>query len=293
MIKKCVFIDVFTNSPYAAGNQLAVFPHAENLNSDQMQSLANEINYSETTFVSSANDNNADFEIRIFTPKMEVPFAGHPTLGTAFAIDKITDLWSNKKGFLRLKTKVGVIPVEFKDDVVWMKQNKPEFLKQYTDKKLIADLVGLLPEDISDALPMEEVSTGNKILILPIQSLSSIKKAYGNAEKLARFYEETGCLAPYLFTKETVEKESRIHSRFFAPHAGILEDPATGSAAGPLTAYLLKHNVFGSEFDLINEQGYEMKRPSKIFMRGTIANDEYGIYIGGCCAYVGKGEFEI
>jgi PhzF family phenazine biosynthesis protein len=97
MIKKCIFVDVFTTSPYA-GNQLAVFPHAENLNSDQMQRLANEINYSETTFIFNVNDPNADFEIRTFTPKMEVPFAGHPTLGTAFAIAKITDLWSNKKG---------------------------------------------------------------------------------------------------------------------------------------------------------------------------------------------------
>jgi trans-2,3-dihydro-3-hydroxyanthranilate isomerase len=292
MIKECIFVDVFTTSPYA-GNQLAVFPHAENLNSDQMQSLANEINYSETTFIFNTNDQNADFEIRIFTPKMEVPFAGHPTLGTAFAIAKIANLWSSNKRFLRLKTKVGVIPVEFKGDVVWMKQNKPEFLKQYTDKKMIADLVGLLPEDIADALPMEEVSTGNKILILPLKSLSSIQKAYGNADKLGRFYKETGCLAPYLFTKETIEKESRIHSRFFAPHAGILEDPATGSAAGPLVGYLLKYGIFGNEFEMINEQGYEMKRPSKIFMRGTIANDEYGIYIGGCCAYVGKGEFNI
>jgi len=126
MIKECIFVDVFTTSPYA-GNQLAVFPHAENLNSDQMQSLANEINYSETTFIFNTNDQNADFEIRIFTPKMEVPFAGHPTLGTAFAIAKIANLWSSNKRFLRLKTKVGVIPVEFKGDVVWMKQNKPEF----------------------------------------------------------------------------------------------------------------------------------------------------------------------
>jgi trans-2,3-dihydro-3-hydroxyanthranilate isomerase len=292
MIKKCIFVDVFTSSPYA-GNQLAVFPQAENLNSYQMQQLANEINYSETTFIFNANDHNADFDIRIFTPKMEVPFAGHPTLGTAFVIAKITDLWSNKNGFLKLKTKVGVIPVDFKDDVVWMKQNKPEFLKQYTDKKMVADLVGLLPEDISDALPMKEVSTGNKILILPIQSLSSIQKAFGNAEKLGRFYEETGCLAPYLFTTETVEKESRIHSRFFAPHAGILEDPATGSAAGPLVGYLLKYGLFGKEFELTNEQGYEMNRPSKIFMKGKLLENEYSVHIGGCCAYAGRGEFEI
>jgi trans-2,3-dihydro-3-hydroxyanthranilate isomerase len=292
MVKECLFIDVFTDVPYA-GNQLAVFPDSDNLTSQQMQQLANEINYSESTFIFNSNDINADFEIRIFTPKQEVPFAGHPTIGTAFALYKILNLWTIDKQLLRLKTRVGIIPLEFKSDVIWMKQNKPDFLKTYSDKKEIAALVGLTPKDISDILPIQEVSTGNKILIVPVVSLNAIQKASGNAALLEAFYKQTGCLAPYLFTTETVDKNANIHSRFFAPHCGVLEDPATGSAAGPLTGYLLQHNVFGVDFELINEQGIEMNRPSKIRMNGKLDNGEYIVRIGGSCVSVGKGEFSI
>ena len=292
MLKECLFIDVFTDVPYA-GNQLSVFPDADNLTSNQMQQLANEINYSETTFIFNSTDKNADFDIRIFTPKQEVPFAGHPTIGTAFAICKILNLWTIDKQILRLKTQVGIIPLEFKLDIIWMKQNKPIFSKKYSDKNSIAKLVGLTPQDILDILPIQEVSTGNKILIVPIISLNSIQKANGNATLLEEFYKQTGCLAPYLFTTETVDKKSSIHSRFFAPHCGILEDPATGSAAGPLTGYLLQHNVFGIDFELINEQGIEMNRPSKILMNGKLENGEYIVRIGGSCVSVGKGEFTI
>jgi len=292
MNKECLFLDVFTDVPYA-GNQLAVFPDASDLTSNQMQRLANEVNYSESTFIFNSKDKDADFEIRIFTPKQEVPFAGHPTIGTAFAICKILNLWTIDKQILRLKTKVGIIPLEFKPDIIWMKQNRPNFQNKYTDKLAIAELIGLTPQDISDKLPIQEVSTGNKILIVPIVSLNSIQKANGNAILLEEFYKLTGCLAPYLFTTETIDKKSTIHSRFFAPHCGILEDPATGSAAGPLTAYLLHHNVFGFDFELINEQGIEMNRPSKIHMNGKIENGEYIVRIGGSCVSVGKGEFTI
>jgi len=254
MLKECLFLDVFTDVPYT-GNQLAVFPDPDNLTSYQMQQLANEINYSETTFILKSNDINADFDIRIFTPKQELPFAGHPLIGTAFAICNILNLWTIDKQVLRLKTKAGIIPLEFRSDVIWMKQNKPDFQKIYSDKKGIAELVGLTPDDISDTLPIQEVSTGNKVLIVPLVSLDSIQKANGNATLLDEFYKQTGCLAPYLFTTETVDTKSNIHSRLFAPHCGIPEDPATGSAAGPLTGYLLQHTVFGVDFELINEQG--------------------------------------
>jgi trans-2,3-dihydro-3-hydroxyanthranilate isomerase len=292
MVKECLFVDVFTDVPYT-GNQLAVFPNADTLTPHQMQKLANEINYSESAFIFTSKDDNADFEIRIFTPKLEVPFAGHPTIGTAFAIAELLKLWPKNRQVLRLKTQVGVIPLEFKQNVIWMQQNKPVFLNQYSDKKGIAELVGLAPHDISDALPIQEVSTGNKILIVPVVSLDSIQKANGNATLLEEFYKRTGCLAPYLFTTETFDEASSIHSRFFAPHCGILEDPATGSAAGPLTGYLLRYKVFGADFEIINEQGIEMNRPSKIVMNGKLENGEYVVRIGGSCVSVGKGEFVI
>lgn len=290
MKKECVLLDVFTDSPFS-GNQLAVFPNAEDLSSNQMQKLANEINYSETTFLLKCRDDRADFEIRIFTPRSELPFAGHPTLGTAYAIFNIFNNHniSNKK--LKLKTKVGTIPLEKENGNIWMRQNEPEFYNQYQEKAEIAALAGLEPEDISDDYPIEEVSTGNTILIVPIKNLAAMRKAVGNANNLQNFFLDKKSMAPYLFTFETVDPNSKIHTRFFAPHLGIIEDPATGSAAGPLTGYLLKHNVFGKEFEIQNEQGIEINRPSKILMRGKVSDGCYTVEIGGTCHYMGRSTF--
>ncbi len=292
MKKECIFIDVFTDVPYA-GNQLAVFPYADDLTGEQMQRLANEINYSETTFILKSSEPGADFDIKIFTIKRELLFAGHPTLGTAYAIMNIFDIWREKKDILRLKTGVGIIPLEEKNDSIWMTQNEPEFFTQYSDKERIADLINLSQEDISDDVPIEEVSTGNRMLIIPIKSLSAIQRADGNVSTLKKFFSNKNPGGPYLFTRETKMPSAHVHTRFFAPHLGVVEDPATGSAAGPLTAYLLKHNVFGESFEIVNEQGIEMGRPSMIFMKGEKRGKKYTVKIGGKSAFVGRGEFEI
>lgn len=290
--KECLFIDVFTDKTYA-GNQLAMFPDGEGLTGEQMQTLAREINFSETTFIFKAGKPEADFDIRIFTPISELPFAGHPVLGTAYAIMNLLDIRQVKKPVLKLNMKVGVIPLEKRGGNIWMTQKEPQFFKTYTDKKEIAALVNLLAEDISDDLPMEEVSTGNKVLIVPVNSLAAMQRASGNTDRLNRFYAETGTHAPYIFTRETVDNTAWVHSRFFVPHLGIAEDAATGSAAGPLTGYLLKHNVFGRNFEIINEQGIEMGRPSRILMNGEVSGGKYIVKIGGTCAYVGRGNFLI
>lgn len=291
MKKECVFIDAFTDVPFA-GNQLAVFPEGNGLTSAQMQVLAKEINYSETTFVLPADDPEADFTIRIFTPGRELPFAGHPTLGTAFAIMDLFDIWTEKSDVLRLATKVGVIPLRREDGTLWMTQNEPEFFAQHGDRKEIAGLVDLASDDISDVLPVEEVSTGNRVLIIPVSSLEATKHAQGNVTNMRKFF-RGDLVGPYLFSLETTDANVNVHTRFFAPHLGILEDPATGSAAGPLVGYLLKHRVFGEKFEIRNEQGVEMGRPSLIVMRGSLDGGRYSIEIGGRCVYVGKGEFEI
>jgi len=292
MKKECLFLDVFTDQPYT-GNQLAVFPDGSELTTEQMQHLANEINYSETTFILDSKDSSYDFEMRIFSVQLELPFAGHPTLGTAYAIMNLLDIWKKKSNRLRLKTKVGVIPLEKEKDNIWMQQNEPQFFNQYMDKKEIADLISLSPADIFDKYPIEEVSTGNKMLIIPIKNLQAMKRAAGNMNNLKAFHPEDSPVGPYLFTLETVKSSAKVHTRFFAPHIGVIEDAATGSAAGPLTGYLLKHNLFGKSFNIENEQGLEMKRPSKILMHGEIKDDKYIIKIGGKAVYVGQGEFEI
>lgn len=292
MKKECIFIDVFTDIPYS-GNQLAVFPDANGLNTKQMQKLANEINYSETTFIFNSGDPEADFEIRIFTVKFELPFAGHPVLGTAYSIMNIFDIWHEKKNILKLKTKAGIVPLEKRNDIVWMTQKEPEFFGQYMDKKEIADMVNLSPEDIPDSFPIEEVSTGINMLIIPVKNLSAIQRAIGHVNNLNKFFRNKDSLAPYLFTLETMDASAKVHTRFFAPHLGVIEDAATGAAAGPLTAYLLKYDVFGRCFEIQNEQGIEMGRPSKILMKGEIKDNKYTIMTGGTCVYIGRGEFTI
>ena len=292
MKKECFFIDVFTDSAYA-GNQLAVFPDADDIPGEQMQKLAKEINYSEITFILKNKDMDADYDIRIFTPNFEIPFAGHPTLGTAYTIMTLLDGWPADKKTIQLKTQVGTIPLVRQNGLLWMTQNEPEFYRKYTNLDVIGDLVGLTASDIASDLPVEEVSTGNIMLIVPVKSLSAIQKANGNVNCLLKFFDGQAALAPYLFSLETVNAEASVHTRFFGAHIGILEDPATGSAAGPLTAYLLKHDVFGSSFEIQNEQGLEMGRPSMILMKGGLHRDVYDIRIGGQCAFVGRGEFKL
>jgi len=291
MKKECILIDVFTDVPYA-GNQLAVFSDSSGLSTEQMQMLTKEINYSETTFILEADQPDADFRVRIFTPSRELPFAGHPTLGTAYSIMEIFDIWAEKKDILRLQTRVGVIPLQKQGSVLWMTQNEPDFFTQHADKKTVAGLFDVAPDDISDDYPIEEVSTGNRMLIVPIKTIDAMQRAQGNVTNMKRFF-GNDLIGPYLFCLETMDPRAKLHTRFFAPHLGILEDPATGSAAGPLVGYLLKHGVFGSNFEIINEQGVEMGRRSSIMMRGSFKSGKYSIQIGGKCAYVGKGEFEI
>jgi trans-2,3-dihydro-3-hydroxyanthranilate isomerase len=292
MKKECFFVDVFTGRPYA-GNQLAVFPNADGLTAEQMQKLANEINYSETTFILKGSDPTADFDVRIFSIKVEMPFAGHPILGTAYVIKDMMKAWHQEADRLRLKTMVGVIPLEKEKGIIWMTQNDPGFYVQYSDREEIAGLVGVSPEDIADDLPVEEVSTGNNMLIIPIKSLTAVQRADGNVNNLKKFFSTKNSVGPYLFTRETIQPGVRVHTRFFASHLGIIEDAATGSAAGPLTGYLLKHRVFGESFEIENEQGIEMGRPSRILMRGEISGKKYAVKIGGEYAYVGRAEFII
>ena len=206
---------------------------------------------------------------------------------------EMLDIWTDKKDTLKLKTKVGVIPLEKRNGVIWMTQNEPEFFNQYSDRNEIAGLVNLSAVDIRNDLPVEEVSTGNPMLIVPVKSLSGIQKASGHVNNLKRFFKDKKCLAPYLFTLETVDGASKIHTRFLAPHMNVMEDAATGSAAGPLIAYLLKYGVFGQNFDIQNEQGIEMGRPSKILMKGELKDDQYKIQVGGSCVSVGMGKFTI
>lgn len=291
MKKSCFFVDVFTDIAYA-GNGLAVFPDARGLTGEQMQRLANEINYSETTFVLDRASAGAHHDIRIFTPANELPFAGHPIIGTAYVMMELGSRPNEKAGVLNLMTAAGLIPVARQGENLWMTQSEPRFFGRHTDLAAVAGLVDLAVDDIATDLPVEDVATGNRVLIVPVKTLAAMARARGNATRMAE-YLPVNILGPYLFSRQTTRPSAAVHTRFFAPHLGILEDPATGSAAGPLVGYLLKHRVFGERFEIENEQGVEMGRRSRILMRGAIEDGTYTVRIGGTCAFVGRGEFEV
>jgi trans-2,3-dihydro-3-hydroxyanthranilate isomerase len=290
MEKECVLLDVFTDRPFA-GNQLAVFFNSKGLETEQMQKLAKEINYSETTFISESPSPDADYNIRIFTPRQEMPFAGHPTLGTAYALLNIFDSTVKGSDGVKLRTQVGVIPLEKRGENIWMRQIEPTFYDVLSDKVSAAQMIGLEANDLPDELPIEEVSTGNIFAIIPVKTLSAINRATGHTDRMEQFFSRKNSKAPYLFSLETEYPETSVHTRMFGPHYGITEDAATGSAAGPLVGYLLKHNVFGKHFELINEQGVEMGRPSMIHLKGTQNDDSYTIEIGGTCVLMGHTKF--
>ena len=288
-----VQVDVFTETPFC-GNPLAVILEGQGLTGEQMQALAREMNLSETTFVLPSTDAAAHARIRIFTPQLELPFAGHPVLGTSYVL--VTEgLIPPRQGSFEigLELGIGVLPVEIActDGVVTqvtMTQQAPQFLAVLptADVKMLADGLGLDPQDIlATGLPAQLVSTGIPQLMVPVRSLAAvqaIKLELGHLHTICQRYETHSI---YAFTRETVTPSADVHSRLFAPLAGVLEDPATGSASGALGAYLVQHRVVGGDAPVVhleNEQGYELRRPSRIFIEVARAGTTISrVWVGG------------
>lgn len=282
------FLDVFGQSRYS-GNQLAVFRDAGNLSPDEMQKIAREINFSETTFITAAAGNDGGFPVRIFTPGSEVDFAGHPTLGTAYIIHKY--LQNSREDIVTLHLKAGQIPVTFHDDLLWMKQNQPQFGKKI-EKEPIAELLGLRTDEILAGYPIEEVSTGLPFIIVPLKSLESLKRARVNFNKYPDFIQDSWAKGIMIFCPEGHESRQDLSTRVFVDYYGIPEDPATGSATGCLAAWLIKYGVFGkSGVEMTIGQGYEIGRPSELLINASMKEDQYEIYVGGKVFEVATGEW--
>ena len=296
-------VDVFTDRPFG-GNQLAVFTNGSGISSETMQSLAKELNLSETTFVLPPVDPANDYRVRIFAPAVELPMAGHPTIGTSFILAK-----DNVPGppeqitTLRLEEGVGTIRVniEWQDGhpaFIEMNQPLPTFGSRFTDARVIADMLSVETEAITDTgLPLEVVSCGVPILFVPLRDLQaarSIRFRLDVWERVLRDFETPNVFA---FTMETEVKGSTVHSRAFVPASGIFEDPGTGGASGPLGCYLVRHKVLGParKVEFQSEQGLEIGRPS--FIKIRIEQNEEGdisaVGVGGQCHFMGKGYFEI
>ncbi len=288
-------VDVFAESKYA-GNQLAVFCGAgvAELSDAQMLMIAREINYSETTFVRSTEPQNGGYDVRIFTPKQELPFAGHPTLGTAFVLQQ--EIINQPVEQVILNLAVGQIPVTFKyrdraADILWMRQKAPTFGKVLSTETL-ASILNLEVDEIDARFPIQEVSTGVPFIIVPLKTLVSLKKAKVKLDKYFELIETTEAKDILIFCPETYSDVNDLSVRVFAHSLGIPEDPATGSANGCLAGYLVEYSYFGKDsIDVKVEQGYEIDRPSLLLLQSQKKDGQIEVLVGGKVVMVAKGEF--
>ena len=269
-VQTSVFVD--DRQPFG-GNQLATYWNNKankDLSKEEMQGMALEMNFSESTFIMEPTTKDCLSKVRIFTPAAEIPFAGHPTLGTAFVLRLKGILESEKKTAL-LQLGVGPIRVDFlENDSIRMIQPAPVFEKPIDNLSRVVGAIGLELSDIDPTLPVQVVSTGFPYIIVPLKTLSTVKRATPIPEAFQTDLTSFSTKQVLIFSTETSFSDSHVHARMFAPEVGVVEDPATGSAAGPLGAYLEKHGAlkdhqFGDAINI--EQGYEIKRPSKLIAR--------------------------
>jgi len=287
---KFYIVDVFAERKLE-GNQLAVFICENGISDSDMQKIAKEMNYSETSFITSIENNT----VRIFTPDLELPFAGHPTLGTAYVMQKEI-IKSNIKTLL-LDLKIGQIPVLFKyksgeAEEIWMEQNVPAF-GQFFEPNLIANSVFLDEEDIDIRFPIQEVSTGLPFIIVPLKTLEALRKARVERDRLLNLIENTNAKSILLFCPKARKKGNKLSVRVFTEVPG-LEDPATGSGNGCLAAYLAQHQYFGkSSVNIRVEQGYEIGRPSLLLLRAEEEQGKINVSVGGKAFIVANGEMNL
>jgi len=287
-------VDVFTKQLFG-GNPLAVFPQAQDFKEEDLQKVAREMNLSETTFVYPSTSDEADFDVRIFTPTCEIPFAGHLTLGTAYVLRE-NGLVTKDKNPLRLNFKAGIIPVWTEEDKGFMQHPPAKFLQELERSEKIAQALGLGLEHLDGRFPIQVVSTGFPALLVPVISLDKIREIGINTQTLHEVLEPLGIDMVYAFTTQVVHSSFSLHSRAFAPSMGIPEDPATGSVSGAVGAYLAKYDVIEKEKlgDIKIEQGYEMKRPSSIYVQVTQQGSEIQkIRVGGQTQSVFTGQMNL
>ncbi|GJL55157.1 MAG: phenazine biosynthesis protein PhzF [Nitrospirales bacterium] len=297
--------DVFTDVAFG-GNPVAVFPHAPDLINREFQQIAREMNLSETVFVQPPTQANADFKLRIFTPTHEIPFAGHPVLGTCFVLGARQELTIQEPiTHIHYECNIGVFSAELyvlkgTIDRVVMSQPRPQFIElvdKAEDQYDIAQALGLKNASLNHhQFPLEVVSTGLPVLIVPIRSLTSVKSIVPDHNAIVDICQRFGANGIMTYSTMTVEDSSTVHTRMFAPPIGIDEDPATGSASGALGAYLVKNGVVevGPTTEIIAEQGYEIDRPSRIIIQ-VFSDDDMiqEVKVGGQVVMVAEGKMTL
>lgn len=283
-------VDVFAQRKYA-GNQLAVVTDAADLDGEQMQQIAAEMAYSETTFVTGA-PTASGWPVRIFTPTAEIPFAGHPTLGTAAVIrDHLAGTATEE---IVLDLDVGSIPVDVRPqdghETLWMNQQEPALGTELAAADM-ADVLGVSSDTVANDSPVQVVSTGLPTIIVPLSDRETLEGISVDRGAYDRVTADCGADLVLAYCTEPRDADNDLAVRVFAPALGVPEDPATGSANGCLAAYLAHHEVFGShDVDVRVEQGYELGRPSLLLLSAEREEGAIDVEVGGCVVPVAEGE---
>ncbi|NWQ42609.1 PhzF family phenazine biosynthesis protein [Bacillus sp. EB106-08-02-XG196] len=285
---KYYIVDVFAENKYE-GNQLAVFIPEGKMEPTKMQKIAKEVNFSETTFIMSGLMDDGGYDVKIFSPDSELPFAGHPTLGTAYVIKNLLD--RSESSEIKLNLPVGQIPVVFEDQYAWMTQNQPIFGANVEIDRMAA-ILQINREDINTDFPIQVVSTGLPSVIVHLNSLDAVGRCEIYHRAYADLLKDMVDVNLLVFTTETASPENDINVRLFMPIPGYLEDPATGSANGNLAGYLLEHNFFNSNgINYRVEQGAFIGRPSLLKINAKKTDDHYLIQVGGQVIVVSEGKW--
>lgn len=285
-------VDVFAEAKYT-GNQLAVVRNAGGLTATEMQNIAREMNYSETTFILSDQERDDGYDVRIFSLDEELPFAGHPTLGTAYIIQQ--RLIGTETPRVKLNLQVGQITVDFSyadglPDILWMKQIEPVFGKVF-EAEIAAAALSISADLIDNRHPVQEVSTGLPFILVPLTDIDAVRACRIDQVGYRSLIDEAEAKSIFVFCAEAYMPGNQLNSRMFDDYHGIAEDPATGSANGCLAAYLVKHRYFGSEqVDVRVEQGYEIGRPSLLLLKAKEERGVIDVNVGGRVIPVARGE---
>lgn len=295
-----VQVDVFTERVFG-GNPLAVVFDAAGLSDAEMQAIAREMNCSETTFLLPPTRPDCAARVRIFTPAREIPFAGHPTIGTAWVLATEKLLPPNR---LRFNLEEGIGPVEVtlegdpaRPGFLWMRHGEARFGPELTNREGFARALGLAESELLAGAPVRTGSTGSAFLYIPLRARTVVDRARLDVPALRAAQGEGPNLGVFVFAPDPDPNAGRVYSRMFAPHtSGIPEDPATGSASGPLGAYLVERGLVApaETVDIVSEQGTRMGRPSFIRIRvGMSAGRIREILVGGSVVPVIEGRLRV